>query len=64
MDKKRYIAPGGWFALYYPERWSEFEDEEGSFLFYDPAYPPTRTVPPLMPGSLLPTNCVRMTRHV
>ena len=36
MDKKRYIAPGGWFALYYPERWSEFEDEEGSFLFYDP----------------------------
>ena len=36
MDVKRYISPGGWFSLNYPETWSEFEEEEGSFLFYNP----------------------------
>jgi len=36
MGIKKYISPGGWFSLEYPSRWSEFEDEECSFLFYDP----------------------------
>lgn len=36
MDTKRFIAPGGWFAMSYPTAWSEFEDGEGSFLFYNP----------------------------
>lgn len=36
MDTKRFIAPGGWFAMNYPIAWSEFEDGEGSFLFYNP----------------------------
>lgn len=36
MNTKKYISPGGWFSLQYPEDWSEFEDEEGSFLFYNP----------------------------
>ncbi len=36
MCTKKYIAPGGWFSLDYPESWGEFEDEEGSFLFYNP----------------------------
>lgn len=36
METKKYIAPGGWFSLNYPASWSEFEDEEGSFLFYNP----------------------------
>ena len=36
MDTKKYISPGGWFSLQYPAAWSEFEDEPGSFLFYDP----------------------------
>jgi hypothetical protein len=35
-ELKKYIAPGGWFSLNYPAGWSEFEDEEGSFLFYHP----------------------------
>lgn len=32
----KYIAPGGWFSLEYPEGWNEFEDTEESFLFYNP----------------------------
>lgn len=36
METKKYISPGGWFSLRYPENWNEFEDEEGSFLFYNP----------------------------
>lgn len=36
IDTKRFIAPGGWFAMHYPAAWSEFEDGEGSFLFYNP----------------------------
>lgn len=32
----KYISPGGWFSLEYPKTWSEFEDTEESFLFYDP----------------------------
>ncbi|MGL5272580.1 MAG: DUF3805 domain-containing protein [Phocaeicola sp.] len=32
----KYIAPGGWFSLEYPEGWHEFEDTEESFLFYNP----------------------------
>lgn len=33
---KKFIAPGAWFAMSYPASWSEFEDGEGSFLFYNP----------------------------
>lgn len=36
MNTKKYISPGGWFSLCYPVTWNEFEDEEGSFLFYNP----------------------------
>lgn len=32
----KYISPGGWFSLEYPASWSEFEDTEESFLFYNP----------------------------
>ncbi len=32
----KYISPGGWFSLEYPATWSEFEDSEGTFLFYNP----------------------------
>ena len=32
----KYISPGGWFSLEYPAAWSEFEDTEESFLFYNP----------------------------
>lgn len=31
-----FISPGGWFSLEYPATWSEFEDSEGTFLFYNP----------------------------
>lgn len=33
---KKFIAPGGWFSIEYPGDFFEFEDEEGSFLFYNP----------------------------
>lgn len=33
---KKFISPFGWFSLEYPAAWHEFEDMEGSFLFYDP----------------------------
>lgn len=33
---KKFIAPGAWFAMNYPASWSEFEDSEGTFLFYNP----------------------------
>lgn len=33
---KKFISPHGWFSINYPDNWFEFEDEEGSFLFYDP----------------------------
>lgn len=33
---KKYISPGSWFSFEYPESWHEFEDEAGSFLFYNP----------------------------
>lgn len=32
----KYISPGSWFSLEYPNDWCEFEDEEDSFLFYNP----------------------------
>ncbi len=32
----KFISPGGWFSLEYPSIWSEFEDVEGAFLFYNP----------------------------
>ena len=32
----KFISPGGWFSLDYPATWSEFEDSEGTFLFYNP----------------------------
>ena len=34
---KKFISPGAWFSMIYPADWSEFEDGEGSFLFYNPA---------------------------
>ena len=33
---KKFISPGGWFSLEYPATWTEFEDSEGTFLFYNP----------------------------
>jgi len=33
---KKFISPGAWFSIIYPENWNEFEDTESSFLFYDP----------------------------
>lgn len=36
MNTKKFIAPGGWFEMQYPLSLTEFEDEEGSFLFYNP----------------------------
>lgn len=33
---KKYISPGAWFTMSYPAVWNEFEDTEGSFLFYNP----------------------------
>ena len=32
----KFISPGGWFSLEYPATWSEFEDTEETFLFYNP----------------------------
>ena len=36
MQGKKCIAPGAWFSMNYPSDWNEFEDGEGSFLFYNP----------------------------
>ena len=36
MQGKKFISPGAWFSMIYPSDWSEFEDGEGSFLFYNP----------------------------
>lgn len=33
---KKFISPGAWFSMNYPAAWSEFEDTEESFLFYNP----------------------------
>lgn len=33
---KKYISSGSWFSFLYPDAWHEFEDEPGSFLFYNP----------------------------
>lgn len=33
---RKYIAPGAWFFLEYPDTWRECEDTEESFLFYNP----------------------------
>lgn len=35
-QNKKFISPGSWFSLNYPSDWNEFEDMEGSFLFYNP----------------------------
>lgn len=32
----KFISPGGWFSMEYPAAWAEFEDSEGTFLFYNP----------------------------
>lgn len=34
---KKYISPGSWFSFEYPCTWHEFEDQEDSFLFYNPS---------------------------
>lgn len=36
MQGKKFISPHSWFSLIYPSSWSEFEDKEGTFLFYNP----------------------------
>lgn len=36
IQGKKFISPGAWFTMVYPSDWSEFEDGEGSFLFYNP----------------------------
>lgn len=36
IQGKKYISPGAWFSLIYPQSWSEFEDGPESFLFYNP----------------------------
>ena len=36
MQGKKFISPGAWFSMNYPADWNEFEDGEGSFLFYNP----------------------------
>ena len=33
---KKFISPRAWFSMIYPADWNEFEDGEGSFLFYNP----------------------------
>ena len=33
---KKFISPGAWFSRINPADWNEFEDGEGSFLFYNP----------------------------
>lgn len=33
---KKFISPEAWFSMCYPAEWNEFEDGEGSFLFYNP----------------------------
>ena len=35
-DTKKFISPNAWFSIEYPADWNEFEDGEGSFLFYNP----------------------------
>ena len=32
---KKFIAPGHWFSMMYPQTWQESVDEEGSFLFFN-----------------------------
>lgn len=32
----KYISPGSWFSLEYPDSWCESEDAEDSFLFFNP----------------------------
>lgn len=36
MQGKKFISPEAWFSMIYPSDWNEFEDGEGSFLFYNP----------------------------
>ncbi len=36
ISGKKFISPQKWFSLIYPLNWGEFEDEENTFLFYNP----------------------------
>ncbi|WP_321480854.1 DUF3805 domain-containing protein [uncultured Bacteroides sp.] len=36
QKNNKFISPGAWFSMIYPSDWNEFEDGEGSFLFYNP----------------------------
>lgn len=36
IQGKKFISPGAWFSMTYSSDWNEFEDGEGSFLFYNP----------------------------
>lgn len=33
----RFVSPGAWFAMNYPADWIEAEDQEETFLFYNPS---------------------------
>ncbi|MBP9587483.1 MAG: DUF3805 domain-containing protein, partial [Bacteroides sp.] len=33
---KKFISPQAWFSMTYPIDWNEFEDGEGTFLFFNP----------------------------
>lgn len=37
ISGKKFISPGAWFSMIYPANWSESEETEDTFLFYDPA---------------------------
>lgn len=36
ISGKKFISPMAWFSMIYPAQWSESEDSEDTFLFYDP----------------------------
>jgi hypothetical protein len=35
MDYKTFVSPQGWFSLQLPPNWDQYEDEEGTYAFFD-----------------------------
>lgn len=35
IKTKKFISPNAWFSFEYPVEWTEFADEQGTFLFYN-----------------------------
>jgi len=35
MEYKEFTSEQGWFTIQLPDNWDEFEDNEGTYLFYD-----------------------------